>query len=102
MSRRIASRSPPYSHDMRSKLLGWPTSIALAIVRTDARGSKRPVARYAGTTSFALVAATNRATGRPARFAISPAVRLPKLPLGVEKTTSPPVGPTPSADPAAA
>src|SRR5262245_27133213 len=73
---------------MRSKLLGLPTSIALVRVGTDGRGSKRPVARYAGTTSLLLVAATKRATGRPARLAIRPAVRLPKLPLGVQKTTA--------------
>ena len=30
---------------MRSKLLGWPTSIAFAIVCSDGRGSKRPVVR---------------------------------------------------------
>ena len=75
---------------MRSKLLGWPTSIAFASVATEGRGSNRPVSRYAGTTSFALVAATNRSIGRPARFASRPAVRLPKLPLGVENTISPP------------
>ena len=72
---------------MRSKLLGWPTSIAFAIVCTDGRGSKRPVVEIcSGTTSLTLVAATNRAIGRPARLAIRPAVRLPKLPLGVQKT----------------
>ena len=58
-------------------------------VASDGRGSNRPVSRYAGTTSFALVAAMNRQIGSPARFAIRPAVRLPKLPLGVENTTSP-------------
>ena len=79
---------------MRSKLLGWPTSIAFASVETDGRGSNRPVSRYVGTTSLALVAATNRAIGRPARFAISPAVRLPKLPLGVENTISRPACPS--------
>ncbi len=35
-----------------------------------------------------LVAATNLAMGSPARFAISPAVRLPKLPDGVHTTTA--------------
>src|SRR5258707_14740980 len=80
---------------MRSKLLGWPTSIAFDNVASDGRGSNRPVSRYAGTTSFALVAATNRAIGSPARFAIRPAVRLPKLPLGVENTTRPPPPPPP-------
>src|SRR6187401_34287 len=84
MSRRIASRSPEYNHDMRSKLLGLPTSIALAIVGTEGRGANRPVVRYSGTTSLTLVAATNRLIGSPARLAIRPAVRLPKLPLGVQ------------------
>src|SRR5687767_12266436 len=84
MSRRIAWRSPPHNHDMRSKLLGWPTSIALAIVGTEGRGANRPVARYSGTTSLALVAATNRLIGSPARLVIRPAVRFPKLPLGVQ------------------
>ena len=65
-------------------MLGLPTSMALEIVRIDARGLNWPVARYAGTTSFAFVAATNRSMGAPARFANSPAVRLPKLPLGVQ------------------
>src|SRR5438105_12487955 len=72
---------------MRSKLLGLPTSIALASVRTDGRGANRPVERYAGTTSLALVAAMKRSIARPDRFAINPAVRLPKFPLGVENTT---------------
>ena len=45
-------------------------------------------ARYSGTTSLTLVAATKRAIGRPARLAISPAVRLPKLPLGVQTAMS--------------
>src|SRR5229473_4582665 len=73
---------------MRSKLLGFPTSMALAIVGTDGRGSKRPVNRYSGTTSLTLVAATKCAMGRPARLAIKPAVRLPKFPLGVQTMTS--------------
>ena len=85
MSRRIASTSPPYSHDIRSKLLGWPTSIAFAIVAHRRPRRERPGVEYSGTTSLALVAATNRSIGRPARFAIRPAVRLPKLPLGVRE-----------------
>ena len=48
--------------------------------------------RYSGTTSLTFVAATNRAIGRPARFAISPAVRLPKLPLGVRDDRPPSAG----------
>src|SRR5262245_3176200 len=72
---------------MRSKLLGLPTSIAFASVRTEGRGAKTPVARYAGTTSFTLVAAMNRSIARPDRLAISPAVRLPKFPLGVQTVT---------------
>ena len=52
------------------------------------RGANRPVARYAGTTSLTFVAATNRAIGSPARLAISPAVRLPKFPLGVQTVIS--------------
>ena len=64
--------------------------MALAIVCTEARGSKRPLCRYAGTTSFTFVAATNFAIGSPARFAISPAVRFPKLPLGVQTWISAP------------
>ena len=55
---------------------------------TDARGLYSPVLRYWGTTSFALVAATKRSTDSPIRFAISPAVRLPKLPLGTDTTIS--------------
>jgi len=35
----MASSLPSYSHDIRSKLLGLPTSIALAIVAMEARGS---------------------------------------------------------------
>ena len=45
---RIASTSSRYSHSIRSKLLGWPTSIAFAIVRTDGRGANRPVVEVFG------------------------------------------------------
>ncbi len=84
MSCRISSTLSWYSQSIRSKLLGWPTSIALAIVRSEGRGVKRPVTRYSGTTSLTLVAATKRVIGSPARFAINPAVRLPKFPDGVQ------------------
>src|SRR5437773_10432469 len=89
MSHRSESKLSPYIARMRSKLLGAPTSIALATVLTDTRGLYSPVRRYWGTTSFTLVAATKRFTGNPIRFAISPAARLPKFPLGTE-TTRPP------------
>jgi len=51
-------------------------------------GQARIDRTYLGTMSLALVAATKRDTGSPARFANSPAVRFPKLPLGVENTIS--------------
>ena len=81
--RRDRRRTHPAS---RSKLLGLPTSIALDRVASEARGTNRPVSRYRGTSSFALVAATKRATGRPQRHAYTPAVRWPKLPLGTQNT----------------
>ena len=81
---RIRPISSSYNARIRSKLLGAPTSIALATVRTDARVSYTPDRRYAGTTSLTLVAATNRRTCRPMRLAMRPAVRFPKLPLGTE------------------
>ena len=37
-SARIASTLCPYSQSIRSKLLGWPTSMALAMVCTEPRG----------------------------------------------------------------
>ena len=40
---------------------------------------------FATALLFAFVAAMKHSTGRPDRFAMRPAVRLPKLPLGVEK-----------------
>src|SRR5262245_57307302 len=84
ISRRIAAASCPYNQSIRSKLLGWPTSMAVAIVRTDGRGEKGPDSRYCGTTSLTFVAATNFAIGSPALLASRPAVRLPKLPDGVQ------------------
>jgi len=80
------SKLSPYIARIRSKLLGAPTSIALATVFTDARGVYVPVRRYSGTTSLTFVAATKRSTGSPMRLAIRPAVRFPKLPLGTETT----------------
>src|SRR5262249_37639097 len=83
---RNASKLSPYIARIRSKLLGAPTSIALATVFTDARGLYSPVRRYSGTTSLTFVAAANRSTGRPIRLAMRPAVRFPKLPLGTDTT----------------
>src|SRR5687767_8768930 len=83
---RIAATSPPNSHCSRSRLLGLPTSIALAKVGTDGRGSTRPVLRNLGTVSLIVVGAENLAIGAPSFHAITPAARLPKLPLGTEIT----------------
>ena len=75
---------------IRSKLLGTPTSIAFESVRREAFGaSARPASTF-GKKSLALCAARKRRTGKPLRAARSPPVRLPRLPLGTEKTTSSP------------
>src|SRR3989344_628194 len=70
---------------MRTKFDGFPTSIAFEIVFFDFLGANLPVCRYSGTTLFAFVAATKRAIGTPAFFAISPANRFPKFPEGTMK-----------------
>ena len=62
---------------MRSKLLGAPTSIALAGVRTDGLGRYSPLRRNSGTTSFRFEAATNPPRGSPMRRASIPAERFP-------------------------
>ncbi len=64
--------------------------MALAKVGTEGRGRKRCVRKNSGTTSLTLVAATIRAMGSPIFLAISPAHKLPKLPLGTLKTTDSP------------
>ena len=62
--------------------------MALEMVLSEGRGREVPLARNSGTASLMLVAATNPLTGSPRRLAMSPAVRLPKLPLGVQNTRS--------------
>ena len=71
-----------------TQLLGLPTSMALDRVCCETLGRYSPVSKNRGTVSLVLVAATKRRTGRPIRQASSPALRLPKLPLGTEKTGS--------------
>ena len=61
--------------------------MALDMVRFEGLGSKCAVARYFGTMSFLLQAATNLPIGTPILLANIPALRLPKLPLGTEKTS---------------
>ena len=74
---------------MRSKLDGSPTSMALDSVAKLAWGRHAPVCKYCGTTSLRLVAAQKPATGSPHCAAYTPAVRLPKLPLGTQKRGRP-------------
>ena len=47
---------------------------------------ERPVGEVCGHDVVGIGRRTKRAIGRPARLAIRPAVRLPKLPLGVQTT----------------
>src|SRR5688572_16954939 len=84
----IADRSPPNSHCSRSRLLGAPTSIALASVCTDGFGSTRPDAKYLGTVSLIVVGARKLWIGAPIFQAMTPATRLPKLPDGTEIVNS--------------
>jgi hypothetical protein len=58
--------------------------MALDNVANASCGANFPLRKYSGTTSFAFVDATNLVTGNPMRFANSPAVKLPKFPLGTE------------------
>jgi hypothetical protein len=56
--------------------------MALASVGTASCGVNVPEVRYRGNGSLIVVAATKWPTGTPRRAAITPAVRLPRLPLG--------------------
>ena len=60
--------------------------MALASVATAGAGSYLPEARNRGSGSLTVVAATKRAMGTPRRAASSPAVTLPRLPLGTTTT----------------
>ena len=62
--------------------------MALEIVAATVSVCRFRIAGYSGKTSLMFVAATKRSAGSPSRFAIRPAVRFPKLPLGVQKISS--------------
>ena len=69
---------------------GAPTSIAFEIVGREAPGWNDPVFKYWGNTSFAFDAARKPRQGMPARLAMRPAHRLPRLPDGTTKRAGAP------------
>ncbi len=71
-----------YRWNSRSMLLGSPTSIALASVRTEGRGCHCPVPNQSGTTRFALAAMAISRTGKPSRLAQNAPTELPTFPEG--------------------
>ena len=76
-----------YKLRILTKLLGSPTSIAFVIVDIVFCFLYLPVFINLGTVSFSFVVAIKWETGSPIFFASIPAQRLPKFPLGTEKTT---------------
>ena len=73
MSRRIASTSPSIdpAHPLEIARVADVHGVGDRLHAT-ARGVKLPVARYSGTTSLTLVAATNRAIGKPSPLGHEP------------------------------
>ena len=73
----------------RSRLLGFPTSIAEASVAILGRTRSVPSAKKSGTVRLALCAKTIRSIGAPMRRAQRHAVAFPKLPLGMTNEAGP-------------